>query len=214
VRLRVSDTGTGMPKEVIDKAFDPFFTTKPSGQGTGLGLATVYGIITQAGGTVQIYSEPGLGTTITVLVPVTDEEVTPETAPPAVAEVDGSGTTVLVVEDEDALREVTERILLRAGYTVLTAPDGVAALRRAGAYPDRIDVLLTDVIMPGMLGKDVAEAIVAERPETRVLFMSGYAQPVLTTHGTLGADVHLLEKPFTSAELMQALQEQLQARPR
>ncbi|MFI7540316.1 PAS domain S-box protein [Actinoplanes sp. NPDC049599] len=209
VRVRVSDTGTGMPKNVIDKAFDPFFTTKPNGQGTGLGLATVYGIITQSGGTVQIYSEAGLGTTITVLLPVTDEEVTTEPALPSPAEVDGSGTTVLVVEDEDALREVTERILVRAGYTVLTAADGIAALTLAHAHPDRIDVLLTDVIMPGMLGRDIADAVVAARPDTRVLFMSGYAQPVLTTHGTLSADVYLLEKPFTSAELMQALQEQL-----
>jgi two-component system cell cycle sensor histidine kinase/response regulator CckA len=209
VRIRVSDTGTGMPKDVVDKAFDPFFTTKPSGQGTGLGLATVYGIITQAGGTVQIYSEAGLGTTITVLLPVTDAAVAAESEPPARADVDGRGTTVLVVEDEDALREVTERILLRAGYTVLTAADGVEALQLAAAFPDRIDVLLSDVIMPGMLGKDIAEALVAERPDTRVLFMSGYAQPVLTTHGTLSADVHLLEKPFTSAELMHALQEQL-----
>jgi two-component system, cell cycle sensor histidine kinase and response regulator CckA len=214
VRLRVSDTGTGMPKDVIDKAFDPFFTTKPSGQGTGLGLATVYGIITQAGGTVQIYSETGLGTTITVLMPVTDAAVAAESSRPPPVVIDGHGITVLVVEDEDALREVTERILRRAGYTVLTAADGVQALRRAKAYPHRIDLLLTDVIMPGMLGKDVAAAVVAERPDTRVLFMSGYAQPVLTTHGTLTADVHLLEKPFTSAELMEAMQAQLRHRTR
>jgi YesN/AraC family two-component response regulator len=97
---------------------------------------------------------------------------------------------------------------------VLTAADGTTGLKLAQTYPDRIDVLLTDVIMPGMLGKDIAEAVVAERPDTRVLFMSGYAQPVLTTHGTLDADVHLLEKPFTSAELMQALQEQLRHHPR
>jgi CheY-like chemotaxis protein len=214
VRVRVSDTGTGMGKDVVDKAFDPFFTTKPSGQGTGLGLATVYGIITQAGGTVQIYSETGLGTTITVLMPVTDAAVTAESNQPPPVVIDGRGITVLVVEDEDALREVTERILRRAGYTVLTAADGVQALRRAKAYPHRIDLLLTDVIMPGMLGKDVAAAVVAERPDTRVLFMSGYAQPVLTTHGTLSADVHLLEKPFTSAELMQAMQTQLRHRTR
>ena len=208
VRIRVSDTGTGMPKEVIDKAFDPFFTTKPSGQGTGLGLATVYGIVTQAGGTAQIYSEAGFGTTITMLLPITDAAVRPEAPAVSVGDFHGYGTTVLVVEDETALREVTERILLRAGYTVLTAPDGVSALRVADGYPDRIDVLLTDVIMPGMLGKDIAEAMVAARPETRVLFMSGYAQPVLTTHGTLAAGVRLLEKPFTSAELVHALHEQ------
>lgn len=208
VRVRVSDTGTGMPKEVIDKAFDPFFTTKPSGQGTGLGLATVYGIITQAGGAVQIYSEAGLGTTITMLLPVTDAELPQDTPTESAPDLDGHGTTVLVVEDETALRVVTERILLRAGYTVLTAADGVEALRVAGSHPDRIDWLLTDVIMPGMLGKDIAEAIVAARPDTRVLFMSGYAQPVLTTHGTLAADVRLLEKPFTSAELVRALHAQ------
>ncbi|MEU7901419.1 PAS domain S-box protein [Actinoplanes sp. NPDC049118] len=209
VRIRVSDTGTGMPRDVIDKAFDPFFTTKPSGQGTGLGLATVYGIITQAGGTVQIYSEPGLGTTITVLLPVTDAVVREtETHEPA-GDLQGHGATVLVVEDETALREVTQRILLRAGYTVLTAPNGSEALKIAGDHPDPIDVLLTDVIMPGMLGKDIAAAIVSARPETRVLFMSGYAQPVLTTHGTLPPDVHLLEKPFTGAELVTALHQQL-----
>jgi two-component system cell cycle sensor histidine kinase/response regulator CckA len=210
VRIRVSDTGAGMPQDVIDKAFDPFFTTKPSGQGTGLGLATVYGIITQAGGTVQIYSEPGLGTTITVLLPVTEAVVREAPAADPASDLQGHGATVLVVEDETALREVTQRILARAGYTVLTAEDGTEALRIAEDHPDPIDVLLTDVIMPGMLGKDIAAAIVAARPETRVLFMSGYAQPVLTTHGTLPADVHLLEKPFTSTELVTALHEELQ----
>ncbi|MET0492207.1 MAG: PAS domain S-box protein [Actinoplanes sp.] len=209
VRVRVSDTGTGMPREVIDKAFDPFFTTKPSGQGTGLGLATVYGIITQAGGTVQIYSEPDLGSTITVLLPVTDAAVAQQGPAEQPHDFDGHGTTVLVVEDETALREVTERILHRAGYTVLTAAGGDEALRIAAEHPDPIQVLLTDVIMPGMLGKDVAEAIGVVRPDTRVLFMSGYAQPVLTTHGTLAAGVHLLEKPFTGTELIRALHEQI-----
>ncbi|MEV8508463.1 PAS domain S-box protein [Actinoplanes sp. NPDC051475] len=209
VRIRVSDTGTGMPKEVIDKAFDPFFTTKPSGQGTGLGLATVYGIITQAGGTVQIYSEAGFGTTITVLLPVTDVAV-PEARPTDTArDFNGHGATVLVVEDETALREVTERILRRGGYTVISAADGREALQISGEHQGVIDLLLTDVIMPGMLGKDIADAITAARPGIRVVFMSGYAQPVLTTHGTLAADVLLLEKPFTGEELMTALHEQL-----
>ncbi|MBB2948731.1 hypothetical protein FB565_008514 [Actinoplanes lutulentus] len=211
VRLRVSDTGTGMPQEVIDKAFEPFFTTKPSGHGTGLGLATVYGIITQAGGTVQIYSEPGIGTTFTILLPATDVEA--QQAPPeeSAAGLTGHGATVLVVEDEAALREVTCRILRRGGYTVLAAGNGEEALRLAAEHA--IDVLLTDVIMPGMLGRDLATAIDRTWPGTKVLFMSGYAQPVLTTHGTLSAEVHLLEKPFTSAELMRALHEELQAKP-
>ncbi|MEV6302930.1 PAS domain S-box protein [Actinoplanes sp. NPDC051861] len=208
VRLRVSDTGTGMPKEVIDKAFEPFFTTKPSGQGTGLGLATVYGIITQAGGTVQIYSEPGIGTTFTILLPATEVQAQEAVQEESAAGLTGHGATVLVVEDEDALREVTCRILRRGGYTVLAADTGEEALRLAAGHS--IDVLLTDVIMPGMLGKDLAAAIMKAWPATRVLFMSGYAQPVLTNHGTLSADVHLLEKPFTSAELMRALHEELQ----
>ncbi|MEU4420171.1 PAS domain S-box protein [Actinoplanes sp. NPDC024001] len=211
VRLRVSDTGTGMPKEVIDKAFEPFFTTKPSGQGTGLGLATVYGIVTQAGGTVQIYSEPGIGTTFTILLPATEAQAQEAAAEENTAELTGHGATVLVVEDEDALREVTCRILRRGGYTVLAAGGGEEALRLAAE--NTVDVLLTDVIMPGMLGKDLADRVLGSWPGTKVLFMSGYAQPVLTTHGTLAADVHLLEKPFTSAELMRALHDELQAKP-
>ncbi|MEU8664522.1 ATP-binding protein, partial [Actinoplanes philippinensis] len=211
VRLRVSDTGAGMPKEVIDKAFEPFFTTKPSGQGTGLGLATVYGIVTQAGGTVQIYSEPGIGTTFTILLPATDVEARSEAVDDTVAGLAGHGATVLVVEDESALREVTCRILRRGGYTVLAADGGDEALRLAATHS--VDVLLTDVIMPNMLGKDLADAIRSRWPGTRVLFMSGYAQPVLTTHGTLAADVHLLEKPFTSAELMRALHDELRTPP-
>ncbi|BCJ49635.1 hypothetical protein Asp14428_11100 [Actinoplanes sp. NBRC 14428] len=209
VRLRVSDTGTGMPREVIEQAFDPFFTTKPSGQGTGLGLATVYGIVTQAGGTVHIYSETGFGTTITVLLPVTDAAVPQKRPAEATADLHGHGATVLVVEDETALREVTGRILRRGGYTVLSAAGGREALDLCAGHDGPIDVLLTDVIMPGMLGKDLAEAVTAARPGIRVVFMSGYAQPVLTTHGTLAADVHLLEKPFTGVELMKALHEQL-----
>ncbi|MEU8244382.1 PAS domain S-box protein [Actinoplanes missouriensis] len=211
VRLRVSDTGTGMPREVIDKAFEPFFTTKPSGQGTGLGLATVYGIITQAGGTVQIYSESGIGTTFTILLPATDMEAHEASPEDSAEELSGHGATVLVVEDEAALREVTSRILRRGGYTVLVAGSGEEALRLAAE--NAVDVLLTDVIMPGMLGRDLASAVHRSSPGTKVLFMSGYAQPVLTTHGTLSADVHLLEKPFTSAELMRALHDELQARP-
>jgi PAS domain S-box-containing protein len=208
VRIRVSDTGTGMPEDVIDKAFDPFFTTKPTGQGTGLGLATVYGIVTQAGGTVQIYSEPGLGTTITILLPVTDAPPGGGDQPGAADDLDGRGATVLVVEDEAALREVTERILHRGGYRVLSAGGGAEALDLLGRHPDHVDILLTDVIMPGMLGKDLADAVLEASPQTRVVFMSGYAQPVLTNHGTLSADVRLLEKPFTSAELLTALRDQ------
>ncbi|MET0423323.1 MAG: PAS domain S-box protein, partial [Actinoplanes sp.] len=152
VRLRVSDTGTGMPPEVIERAFEPFYTTKPAGKGTGLGLATVYGIITAAGGDLSIYSEPDMGTTFTILLPTTD-------ALPAEAEVAEPlpvGTrrgTVLAVEDEPALRDVLRRILAGAGHQVLIAADGPEALQLAAQHQGRIDVLLTDVVMPHMLGK-------------------------------------------------------------
>ncbi|GGM09608.1 PAS domain S-box protein [Dactylosporangium sucinum] len=208
VRIRVSDTGSGMPREVMDKAFEPFFTTKPSGEGTGLGLATVYGIVVQAGGTVKLYSEPGLGTTITIMLPASDAE--PHTGEPARPPRPAArGETVLVAEDEPALREVTTRILRRGGYTVLAAADGVAALQVAADHSGPIDLLLTDVVMPGMLGRVLAERLQRTRPATRVLFMSGYAQPVLTSNGILDPGVHLLEKPFTGTDLLNAVGEQL-----
>ncbi|WP_433086085.1 PAS domain S-box protein [Dactylosporangium sp. CA-052675] len=208
VRVRVSDTGTGMPREVIEHAFEPFFTTKPSGEGTGLGLATVYGIVAQAGGRVQIYSEPGVGTTITILLPASDAELVADDAVRA-ARPPGRGQTVLVAEDEPALREVTTRILRRGGYSVLSAADGVAALQLASEHGGAIHLLLTDVVMPGMLGRVLAERVLQLRPATRVLFMSGYAQPVLTSNGILDPGVHLLEKPFTGADLLNAVADQL-----
>jgi PAS domain S-box-containing protein len=209
VRVAVTDTGTGMPAEVVDRAFDPFFTTKPSGEGTGLGLATVYGIITQAGGTVTIDSAPGHGTTINVLLPATAEALPDAEAGPAERGLHGHGQTVLVVEDEAALRQVTARILRRAGYTVIVAEDGATALKLAEEHPEPIDVLLTDVVMPGMVGTEVAARLAADRPRLKVLFMSGYAQPVLASHGTLDPDVCLIEKPFTGTELLRAVHDQL-----
>lgn len=201
VRVRVSDSGIGMAADVLDQAFEPFFTTKPKGEGTGLGLATVYGIITQAGGQVQIYSEAGVGTTITALFPATDQAVQPvERATPATGF--HGGHTVLVVEDEEAMREVTRRILVRNGYTVLLAGSGAEAIRLAETHAGVIDVLLTDVVMPQMLGKEVAERFAKLRPDARVLYMSGYAHPVLTSQGRLEEGVVLLEKPFTEATLL------------
>jgi PAS domain S-box-containing protein len=210
VRLRVSDTGTGMPREVVDRAFEPFFTTKSAGQGTGLGLATVYGIVTAAGGDLAIHSEPGAGTSITVLLPATDEQPT-ELRPAERRAVEGGGETILVVEDEAPLREVIHRILTTSGYRVLLADSGPAALELAASSGQRIDVLLTDVVMPQMLGKELVERITATRPDIRVLYMSGYAQPVLASQGTLDADVALIEKPFTKSQLLTALRHRLAA---
>ena len=206
VSLKVSDTGTGMPQDVIDRAFEPFFTTKAKGEGTGLGLATVYGIVTQMGGYVQIYSEPGLGTTFTILLPETSQ---PDEGPsaPSEAALGGSGETVLVVEDEAAMREVTRRILARNGYQVITAVNGLNAIEVAAAHPGDIDILVTDVVMPQMLGKEAAERIRALYPAVKVLFMSGYTQGVLDIQGIIETGINLIEKPFTERSLLAKLHE-------
>ncbi len=204
VKLRVADTGTGIPPEIAERVFEPFFTTKPKGEGTGLGLATVYGIIVQAGGHAEITSAPGAGAAFTIFLPATDQQPTTTQQPgptTATARTSG-GETVLVVEDEEALREVTRRILTRNGYHVLTAANGPEALKIAEHSGEEIHLLLTDVIMPHMLGKELATAVCDLYPATRVLYMSGYAQPVLASQGTLDSGVILVEKPFTGSGLL------------
>jgi hypothetical protein len=201
VRLRVSDTGSGMARDVVDHAFDPFFTTKKVG-GTGLGLATVYGIIAQAEGEIEVLSEPGAGTTFTIVLPVTSEVAREEVAQESYQRTP-KGETVLVVEDEDALREVTERILARHGYHVLTAANGVEALNLASTHRGEIHLLVTDVVMPQMLGKEVAERMRVLKPKIDVLFMSGYARPVLASQGRLDPNVALVEKPFSEVQLLE-----------
>jgi PAS domain S-box-containing protein len=211
VRLRISDTGTGMPPGVAERAFEPFYTTKPAGAGTGLGLATVYGIATGVGGDVHLYSEPDIGTTVTILLPATrNTNTSPATAAlganPAAVTTTAPNHTILIVEDEPALREVTSRILARAGYQVLTATDGVHAIQLARTHPGPIHLLLTDVIMPDMMGNEVAMRVQNQRPDLAVLYMSGYAQPVLTDNGTLPPGVNIIEKPFTRHDLLQRIQ--------
>ena len=204
VTVKVSDTGTGMTPEVVDRAFEPFYSTKPKGEGSGLGLATVYGILTQAGGSARIYSEPGIGTTVNLLLPVTDMAPSPHSGPPP-RPVRGRGEVVLVVEDEAALREVTRRILARNGYEVLVASNGYQAINLATTGTQHLDVLLTDVVMPGMQGKEVAERVRRLRPEVRVLYMSGYTHGLLGVQGVLEPGVHLLEKPFSETSLLAKL---------
>ena len=209
--VRVSDTGTGIPKDVLDRVFEPFFTTKPKGEGTGLGLATAYGIISQAGGNLRIYSEQGLGTTVTILLPRTERQgEQAESAGPVPGS--GKGIVALVVEDEPPMREVTRRLLSRHGYEVLAASCGQEAIEIAQAFPQDIHVLVTDVVMPQMLGKEVAEHITAMRPGIRVLFMSGYTQGVLAPQGVLEPGVSLIEKPFSEASLVRKMQDVLGAR--
>jgi two-component system, cell cycle sensor histidine kinase and response regulator CckA len=209
VRIRVSDTGTGIPPEIVERVFEPFFTTKPKGHGSGLGLATVYGIVTQVDGHVWVESVPGAGTTFTVLLPATDQIMTGPEEEAVPRERTRGGETVLVVEDEDALREVTRRILARNGYEVLTAANGPEAIKVVEHTDRHIDLLLTDVIMPHMLGKELAGRMRELRPGLRVLYMSGYAQPVLASQGTLDPGVTLVEKPFSETTLLEHVREVL-----
>jgi PAS domain S-box-containing protein len=210
IRIRVTDTGTGMDAATLQRVFEPFFTTKPKGQGTGLGLATVYGIVNQAGGDISMYSEVGVGTRVHVLLPASD-------APPAHSEAEAASpreqasATILVVEDADDLREITDLILSKDGYRVITASNGPEALELMKQRGGRIDLLLTDVVMPLMQGRELAERIAAMQPDIRILYMSGYAQPILGTGGTLDEGVLLLEKPFTEPALLAKVEQALQA---
>jgi PAS domain S-box-containing protein len=211
VRLRVSDTGTGMDKNTLQHAFEPFFTTKPRGQGTGLGLATIYGIVTQAGGHISLYAEPGMGTRAAVLLPITNQTEAPEL--PTISPKAKANETVLVVEDQEDLREIAGRILSQNGYQVIAAANGPDAIEMVKAYTGRIDLLLTDVIMPQMLGTELAPLIVHDRPDLRVLYMSGYAQPALGSNGTFPKDGDLLDKPFTEPTLLARVRQALEAKP-
>jgi hypothetical protein len=210
VCMEVRDTGDGMSPHVLGRVFEPFFTTKPEGEGSGLGLATVYGIITQAGGTIEIRSEQGEGTCVTVLLPVTDElSVTP--APSEAGRSHGaSGETILVVEDEDLVRDMTVRILRGSKYTVLAARSGPEALDIEAAHPDEIHLVLSDVIMPKMLGREVVLRIRHRRPGIRALYMSGYTGAAMG-EDTIKSDAQLIEKPFTADVLLGAVRSALDA---
>jgi signal transduction histidine kinase/ActR/RegA family two-component response regulator len=211
VRLRVCDTGSGMDSATLDRAFEPFFTTKPKGHGTGLGLATVYGIITQAGGSVDIHSEPGLGTTVSALLPAAPAQAGCKLAArPATAR--GRGETILLVEDEESLRELAHRILSRNGYRVCVTATGSDAISRAADPGQVIDLLLTDVIMPEMLGNQVAGRVREARPELPVLFMSGYGQAVLASQPATGGRTDILDKPFTETDLLARVRQALDRR--
>lgn len=213
VRLSVSDTGGGMSPEVAARAFEPFFTTKPKGEGSGLGLATVYGIVTQAGGHVHLYSEPGAGTSVRVYWPATEDEGRPRRRKPLVRDTRGGGETVLVVEDEDQVREIVQRVLSKNGYSVLAAGDGIEALALADAHEGEIHLLLTDVVLPRISGKELVDTILSRSPSTRILFMSGYPQDVLE-HGTIQGGLPLIEKPFTPQALLRRVREIMDPRER
>jgi signal transduction histidine kinase/CheY-like chemotaxis protein len=208
--VAVSDTGHGMTPEVMARVFEPFFTTKPDGKGTGLGLAMVFGFVKQSGGHVKIYSEPNEGTTVRMYLP---RALGPVAALPRldrVAQVPRGTATVLVVEDEAAVREIAVAILRDHGYDVLEAADAEEALRVFGDRSARVDLLLTDVVLPGRLrGRELADRIVAVRPQVKVLFMSGYTENAIVHHGRLDDGVHLISKPFKREQLAQKVAEVL-----
>ncbi len=209
VRLVVSDTGIGMDSEVAARAFEPMFTTKTSGEGTGLGLATVYTIVSQSGGTVNLTSEPGAGTSVEVHIPATEDGPTRATKPTRAAPA-GRGESILIAEDDPAVRRVAERILSTAGYAVTAAGGGAEALEVLDDSERDVDLLLSDIVMPGMRGDDLARRAVAMRPGLHVLFMSGYSEeaPPLDLGPTAGA-ASFIDKPFDAGTLLERIRELL-----
>jgi PAS domain S-box-containing protein len=208
VLLAVSDTGQGMTPEVKAHLFEPFFTTKERGKGSGLGLATVYGIVKQSGGHVQVYSEPGVGTTFKVYLPRVEpvRPVAPSSLP---ASLPRGNETILLVEDEDAVRSIARHILRSSGYTVLEAADGDAARRICGEHRGPIHLLVSDVVIPGVGGRELAEQLLALHPEMQVLYLSGYTDDAIVRHGILQESVNFLQKPFSSAVLARKVREVL-----
>jgi PAS domain S-box-containing protein len=210
VLLSVTDTGVGMEPEVQQHLFEPFFTTKPPGQGTGLGLATVYGIVTQTGGHITVYSELRRGTSFKIYLPrvAADGQVLAAQAAPDEA-ADGGSETVLLVEDAEAMRRMTREVLESAGYSVLDAGSGEEALRVAGLHQSRIDLLLTDLVMPDMTGRELAGWLRVAEPPLRILYMSGYSDEAAVQRGELPAGSSFLQKPFSADYLLQAVRRAL-----
>jgi two-component system, cell cycle sensor histidine kinase and response regulator CckA len=191
----------------LRRIFDPFFTTKPPGRGTGLGLSTAFGIVEQSGGRISVFSEPGLGTRFMIFLPRTTmgppEPARPSAPPPDTDA--GRPATVLLVEDEPAVRRLAQRVLERAGHLVLQAGDGYDALGVAESFAGSIDLLVTDVVLPGLSGPDLAARLLRQRPGMRVLLITGHTEDEILRRGLLDPAATVLEKPFTAAELVDAL---------
>jgi len=207
VMLAVSDTGTGMDKEIQSHIFEPFFTTKGADKGTGLGLSTVYGIVKQNNGVIWVYSEPGQGSTFKVYLPKAKGDAASEKKEQHPVTALGGSETILIVEDEDSLRRLSQRTLQQHGYSVLEAENGEDALRVSEAYAGSIDLLLTDVVMPGMGGKETAKRLQSLYPRMKVLYMSGYTDNSIVHHGVLADGVNFLQKPFSPEALARKIRE-------
>lgn len=208
VAITVSDSGKGMTAAVQERLFEPFYTTKPPGEGTGLGLATVHGIVARAGGSVSVRSEPGRGTSFTVYLPqAASDEKTVELPAPAAASLNGT-EVVLVVEDADILRDLTRRLLERRGYTVLVAASAAEAIHQFDQHPS-IQLILTDVVMPGMSGPALIQLLLERRPGLKVIYMSGYTDEAIVQHGVLKPGIAFVHKPFTANAMARKLRETL-----
>jgi PAS domain S-box-containing protein len=212
VLLSVSDTGMGMDEATKARIFEPFFTTKDVGRGTGLGLSTVYGIVKQSGGHVFVYSEPGRGSTFKVYLPRVDEAVEPEPVAETPGDLPRGDEVILLVEDEPGVRALVRNSLRARGYAVLEARHGIEALLLSARHPGPVHLLLTDVVMPQMSGREVAAQVLASRPGTKVLYMSGYAENSVVHHGILDPGTAFLQKPFTPDALVRKVREILDAR--
>ena len=207
--LSVSDTGTGMSPEVLRRVFEPFFTTKGMGKGTGLGLSTVYGIVNQSGGEIRVYSEPGEGTTFNIYFPALPTDSTADISPPEQTDVRGGSETILLVEDDPKLILLSERILGRLGYTVLLARNGEEAIETMETHGERVDLVVSDVVMPLLSGGPLAEKLRLSHPSVPVMFMSGYTNDEVTRRGILEGQVPFIQKPFSPDEFARKIREVL-----
>jgi two-component system cell cycle sensor histidine kinase/response regulator CckA len=208
--LAVSDTGCGMTPEVQARIFEPFFTTKGVGKGTGLGLATVYGIVQQSGGLVEVHSEVGTGTAFKIYLPRVEEQITSGKSQELISAPRGT-ETILLVEDDESVRALSRRILQSSGFTVLEAGHGEEAIRVCERHQGHIHLLVSDVVMPGLGGRQLAERLLTLRPELKVLYLSGYTDDAVMRHGVLEEQVHFLQKPFSTAALARKVREVLDA---